>query len=359
MFPSSGLLYLGSNSVQPSAYRLTVTPCTFDEYAILIRDGGGWWIYDEDAKAVQITNKVSAAELERAQHRELSSSGDEETTRFFTIPKEFRYGGEVATNSEEIADSKTHPEEVQFDHKTNLHFVSATMLVSDDRRSLYLFTLDQLENKVTEPDMWANDARSINRLMNSEASHLFDDRMLESGVKSISIPDRIESSRIHTGLEDCLETQNDRVSDEFEAVSIVVWFEDIPQSVYSSIDLKYLLVRYREDESYMQNPTEDTETITVFNRVVDFETSYSQQDQVIEAEVPFCIHEHLIAEFKFFAEVASSDQLEIVQPAFSDSPSCDSATISGSVEDRVYMVHSDFRTIQSAGGFINNEIRPD
>lgn len=355
MLPSAGWLYLGANSVWPSKYRLTLPQCVFDEYAVLSRDRGGWWIYDEDAEAIQIANKAPDVVPEVARFAELSSPGDGGSTRFFTVPGEFRVLGTTEPDSRGAGDEKAISREGYLDHHTKLHFVSATSLVSGDLRSFYLFTLDQLENRVDDTDVWADDARSIARLLDSEASHLVSGDATEAGSRKIPATDGIPSSK-RGNLEARLDIQRGDVPDEFTVQYETIEIEDVPRTTYSDISLKYLLVRYGTSEQTKQNPAEDPELVKVLNKVVDVETTYSERNRVITAEVPFCIHERHAAEFKLFAEVTGSDSLDSVRAAFSESSSCSSASISDSLEDRVYMVHRDFQTTETSGGFINNVV---
>lgn len=235
MLPSANWLYLGANTVWPSRRRLTIPSCVFDERSILPPDRGAWWIYDRDATAVRIANRVHGEVSGVAEYAELSDPGDGSQTRFFTIPGAFRDdGGDRAQ-----ADDATVPREVRLDHGETVHFVSAPDLVAGQERSCYLFTLDQLEARVDGDDAWAADPRCVARLLDSEASHLID----------VDGPGYRARSTAPTGgggpandLSDRLNVEGGEVPDEFTIERTTVGIEDVPPAIHANVDLKYLLV---------------------------------------------------------------------------------------------------------------------
>jgi len=135
--------------------------------------------------------------------------------------------------------------------------------------------------------------------------------------------------------------------------------EGIPDHVYEVIESKYLLVRFGNNEFLEQDPSpSDKRKMKVRNTEFSVETEYRELDRTIEATVPFRLHRKLPTEFKLFVEVEDPAELETVKTAFESSPSCASASISGSIDDRVYVVLERFETTTTPEGFRNNVVYP-
>lgn len=336
MLPEDEWLYLGAKTSWSSQPRLTLPQCVFVEYGILDGDRGGWWIWDEQVRAIQIANKDPAAVPGYSTYAELSDPGDGSATRFFTIPGEFR--------RETPEDHGKVPHERAITRDTEIHFISATELRDGDRGALYLFTTEELEERVQDPGIWLDDPANLARLERSRVSHLVD----RETIGQAQTPLLAEQLDIAAG----------DVPDSFTIKRTILEVTELPPEVVDRIDLQYLLVRYGTSETTAENRAEDPRITQILNTVVDVETSYIVDERTLEIDIPFAIHDRHAAEFKLFVDVDDVTWLERIRETFADSPSCLSASISDSLEDRVYFVHADFRTTETPGGFVNNVVYP-
>jgi len=135
--------------------------------------------------------------------------------------------------------------------------------------------------------------------------------------------------------------------------------EDISREVYANVDTNYLLVRYGVNEFLEQDPApQDKRKMKIRNDEIPVETRYLSQSNTIEATIPFRIHRNFPTEFKFFLQVEDAGELKNIRDEFGASPSCESASISDSLEDRVYILLDEFKTTETPEGFKNNVVYP-
>jgi hypothetical protein len=135
--------------------------------------------------------------------------------------------------------------------------------------------------------------------------------------------------------------------------------EDVSKDIFSVVDMNYLLVRYGVNEFLEQDPApRDKRKMKIRNKEFAVETDYQDRSRTVKVTVPFRVHKNLPTEFKLFVDVEDADMLETVKEEFETSPSCESASISDSLEDRVYILLTDFETTEAPEGFQNNVVYP-
>jgi len=146
---------------------------------------------------------------------------------------------------------------------------------------------------------------------------------------------------------------------EVNTKQTTIEIKDISEETYSIIDTKYLLVRYGANEFLEQDPApSDKRKMKVRNNEFPVDTDHQKRDHTLEATVPLRIHKNLPTEFKLFVEVEDASRLETVKKEFDSSPSCESASISDSLDDKVYFLLNEFKTTESPEGFQNNVVYP-
>lgn len=361
MGESDGWIYLGEYSVQASRYRVTIPPCVFDQYEILSRGDLAGWSYEPDINALKLWELGPESTGGFIAINRISSSGDDSPAAFITLPQGVRNEKPEQETSGEVSETMRFPEDLTFSHGQTIHFVTEQGVVDGDQNAIFLLALPSLEKSIEAGKYWIDDPKSLARLMDSSASHLLDAK--EAADDSRATQGRNENSGgepqdQEKSLAERLQISQNSVPDQFEIQTEDVEIRDISPDIFEAVNLAYLLVRYGRREDLRTTPSENHELVANLNKDVEVESSYSEDEQKIVASVPFCIHNRHSVQFKFFVEVEDTDAIETVLRAFVQSSSCESASVSDSLNPRVYMVHERFETTQTDSGFTNNIIYP-